>query len=368
MRKTRSFLVGGVPMGGGAPVSVQSMTNTDSRDASATLQQISALAAAGCDLVRLSVYDEACLAALPAIVAGSPVPLVADIHYRADLAVGAMECGIAKVRINPGNIGSEQGVRRVADCAKMHHVPIRIGVNSGSIERDILARDGGVTARGMVDSALSHAKLLESVGFHDIALSLKASSVPLTVAAYELAAKETDYPLHVGVTEAGLPGAGNIKSAIGIGALLLQGIGDTIRVSLTGSPIPEVQAAIDILRAVGLRSGFVNVISCPTCGRTGIDVAAIAARVERELADIRVPLTVAVMGCVVNGPGEAREADIGLAGGGLSASATAGGAGGAYAVGAIFEKGKPPEKVEGDLAGMLISRARALANSKGAHA
>ncbi|MEG1196529.1 MAG: flavodoxin-dependent (E)-4-hydroxy-3-methylbut-2-enyl-diphosphate synthase [Clostridia bacterium] len=302
MRKTRSFLVGGVPMGGGAPVSVQSMTNTDSRNASATLQQISALAAAGCDIVRLSIYDEACLAALPAIVAGSPVPLVADIHYRADLAVGAMECGIAKVRINPGNIGSEQGVHRVADCAKMHHVPIRIGVNSGSIERDILARDGGVTARGMVDSALTHAKLLESVGFHDIALSLKASSVPLTVAAYELAAKETDYPLHVGVTEAGLPGAGNIKSAVGIGALLLQGIGDTIRVSLTGSPIPEVQAAIDILRAVGLRSGFVNVISCPTCGRTGIDVAAIAARVERELADIRVPLTVAVMGCVVNAP------------------------------------------------------------------
>ena len=209
-------------------------------------------------------------------------------------------------------------VRRVADCARMHHVPIRIGVNSGSIEKDILRREGGVTARGMLDSALSHARLLEEAGFHDIVLSLKASSVPLTVAAYELAAKETDYPLHVGVTEAGLPGSGNIKSAIGIGALLLQGIGDTVRVSLTGSPIPEAQAAIDILRACGLRKSYVNVVSCPTCGRTGIDVAAIARRVQEELSDIRVPMTVAVMGCVVNGPGEAREADVGLAGPGRS--------------------------------------------------
>lgn len=190
----------------------------------------------------------------------------------------------------------------MADCAKMHHVPIRIGVNSGSVEKEILAQEGGVTARGMLRSALGHARLLEEAGFNDIVLSLKASSVPLTVEAYRLAAKETDYPLHVGVTEAGLPGAGNIKSAIGIGALLLDGIGDTIRVSLTGSPIPEAAAAIDILRAVGLRTGYVNVVSCPTCGRTGIDVAAIARRVESELADIRVPLTVAVMGCVVNGP------------------------------------------------------------------
>lgn len=315
MRNTRAFHIGGVPIGGGAPVTVQSMTNTDSRDATATLRQVRALADAGCDIIRLSVYDEACLDALPAIIAGSPVPLVADIHYRADLAVGAMERGIAKVRINPGNIGSADGVRRVADCARAHHVPIRVGVNSGSIEKEILAREGGVTARGMVDSALSHARLLEDAGFHDIVLSLKASGVPLTVAAYELAAKETDYPLHVGVTEAGLPGAGNIKSAIGIGALLLKGIGDTVRVSLTGSPIPEAAAAIDILRAVGLRTGYVNVVSCPTCGRTGIDVAAIARRVESELGDIRVPLTVAVMGCVVNGPGEAREADLGLAGG-----------------------------------------------------
>ncbi|MBR6569776.1 MAG: flavodoxin-dependent (E)-4-hydroxy-3-methylbut-2-enyl-diphosphate synthase [Clostridia bacterium] len=365
MRQTRSFMIGSTPIGGGAPVTVQSMTNTDSRDAQATLAQVKALAEAGCDIVRLSVYDEDCLKALPAIIGGSPVPLVADIHYRHDLAIGAMERGIAKVRINPGNIGSVANVRRVADCAKMHHVPIRIGVNSGSIEKDILAREGGVTARGMVDSALAHAKLLEDAGFHDIVLSLKASGVPLTVAAYELAARETDYPLHVGVTEAGLPGAGNIKSAIGIGALLLRGIGDTIRVSLTGSPIPEAGAAIDILRAVGLRNSYVNVVSCPTCGRTGIDVAAIARRVEDELKDIRVPMTVAIMGCVVNGPGEAREADIGLAGGGLSAAGGAqGGAGSGYAVGAIFEKGKAPERIEGDLAGILIARAREMAARK----
>ena len=369
MRNTRSFFIGPLPIGGGAPVTVQSMTNTDTRDAAATLSQVRALAQAGCDIVRLSVYDEQCLEALPAIIEGSPVPLVADIHYRADLAVGAMERGIAKVRINPGNIGSVREVRRVADCAKMHHVPIRIGVNSGSVEKEILAQEGGVTARGMLRSALGHARLLEEAGFHDIVLSLKASSVPLTVEAYRLAAKETDYPLHVGVTEAGLPGAGNIKSAIGIGALLLDGIGDTIRVSLTGSPIPEAAAAIDILRAVGLRTGYVNVVSCPTCGRTGIDVAAIARRVESELADIRVPLTVAVMGCVVNGPGEAREADIGLAGGGLSrAGGSAGGEGSSYAVGAIFEKGKAPEKVEGDLAAILIERARRLAQERAAQA
>lgn len=367
MRNTRSFFIGPLPIGGGAPVTVQSMTNTDTRDAAATLSQVRALAQAGCDIVRLSVYDEQCLEALPAIIEGSPVPLVADIHYRADLAVGAMERGIAKVRINPGNIGSVREVRRVADCAKMHHVPIRIGVNSGSVEKEILAQEGGVTAHGMLRSALGHARLLEEAGFHDIVLSLKASSVPLTVEAYRLAAKETDYPLHVGVTEAGLPGAGNIKSAIGIGALLLDGIGDTIRVSLTGSPIPEAAAAIDILRAVGLRTGYVNVVSCPTCGRTGIDVAAIARRVESELADIRVPLTVAVMGCVVNGPGEAREADIGLAGGGLSrAGGSAGGEGSSYAVGAIFEKGKAPEKVEGDLAAILIERARRLAQERAA--
>ena len=349
---------GNVPLGGGAPVTVQSMTNTDTRDVPATLAQIRALADAGADIVRVSVYDDACLPAIDALVRQSPVPLVADIHYRADLAVGAIERGVAKVRINPGNIGSVANVRRVADCAKLHGVPIRIGVNSGSIEKSILREEGGVTARGMLKSALSHAKLLEDAGFHDIVLSLKATDVPLTVAAYELAARETDYALHVGVTEAGLPGAGNIKSAVGIGSLLLHGVGDTIRVSLTGDPVPEIAAGIEILRACNLRRDYVNVISCPTCGRTSIDVAAIAARVKTELADLRVPLTVAIMGCVVNGPGEAREADIGLAGGGLSKTGNPGGAGADYAVGAIFERGKPPERVEGDLAAILIARAR----------
>ncbi len=366
MTLTRAMKIGPLPIGGGAPITVQSMTNTDTRDAKATLEQVKELARAGCDIVRVSVYDEDCLPAIQKLVKESPVPLVADIHYRADLAVASIERGIAKVRINPGNIGSQQEVRRVADCAKAHGVPIRIGVNSGSIEKEILARDGGVTPRGMVDSALSHARLLEAADFHDIVLSLKASSVPMTVAAYQLAATETDYPLHVGVTEAGLPGSGNIKSAVGIGALLLQGIGDTVRVSLTGSPIPEAQAAIDILQAVGLRRAFVNVVSCPTCGRTGIDVASIAKRVQDELKDIRVPLTVAVMGCVVNGPGEAREADVGLAGGGLAATSrnAAGDAEGAYQVGALFEKGKAPQRVEGDLATILIQRAHEIAKAK----
>ena len=361
MRGTRAFLIGKVPIGGGAPVTVQSMTNTDTRDAAATLAQVRALAEAGAEIVRVSVYDDACLPAFAQVVDASPVPIVADIHFRADLAVGALERGAAKVRINPGNIGSEQKVRLVADCAKAHRAPIRIGVNSGSIEKEILRRDGGVTAQGMLDSALAHARLLEAAGFQDIVLSLKATDVPLTVAAYELAAAQTDYPLHVGVTEAGLPGDGHIKSAVGIGSLLLHGIGDTIRVTLTGDPVPEVAAGIDILKACGLRRDFVNVISCPTCGRTSIDVSAIAARIKRELADVRVPLTVAVMGCVVNGPGEAREADLGLAGGGLAEGGAAGGQGGSYAVGALFERGKSPEKVEGDLAALLIERARRIA-------
>jgi (E)-4-hydroxy-3-methylbut-2-enyl-diphosphate synthase len=364
MRGTRAFLIGGVAIGGGAPVTVQSMTNTDTRDAAATLLQVRALAAAGADIVRVSVYDDACLPAIRDIVDGSPVPIVADIHYRADLAVGALERGVAKVRINPGNIGAAEKVRMVADCARAHGAPIRIGVNSGSIEKDILQEEGGVTAQGMLRSALRHARLLEAVGFQDIVLSLKATDVPLTVKAYELAAAQTDYPLHVGVTEAGLPGDGNIKSAVGIGSLLLHGIGDTIRVSLTGDPVPEVAAAIDILKACGIRRDYVNVISCPTCGRTSVDVAAIATRVKVALADIRVPLTVAVMGCVVNGPGEAREADIGLAGGGLAEGQPAGGAGSTYATGAMFERGKMPEKVEGDLAGMLINRARRIAEEK----
>ena len=350
MYKTRTVAVGPLALGGDNPVWVQSMTNTDTADVPATLAQIRQLAEAGCDIVRVSVYNEACARAVRDLVDASPVPLVADIHFDHRLALLAMENGIHKLRINPGNIGGEKNVQAVADCAKAHHVPIRIGVNSGSIEREILARDGGPTARGMVDSALNHARMLEKAGFGDIVLSMKASDVRLTIEAYELAAASCDYPLHVGVTEAGLPGQGTIKSAIGIGALLARGIGNTIRVSLTGSPIPEGKAAWDILRALNLRTQGVQLVSCPTCGRTAIDVAGIAARVEKELADVKVPLKVAVMGCVVNGPGEAREADVGIAGGRTG--------------GALFVKGQTAMRVDGDLAEALIQAARRIAEAK----
>ncbi len=348
---TRSIQVGAVPIGGGAPVSVQSMTNTPTDDVQATLSQICALAKAGADIVRVSVYDRACADAVRALVEGSPVPLVADIHFDHTLAIAAAEHGIHKLRINPGNIGGHENVRRLADCVKAHKIPIRIGVNSGSVEKEMLRKYGGPTPEAMVESALSHAKLLEDCGFYDIVLSMKASSVASTVAAYRLAAARCAYPLHLGVTEAGLPGQGTIKSAIGIGALLLDGIGDTIRVSLTGDPLPEPKAGIDILRACGLRKNHITFVSCPTCGRTRIDVADIARRVEQEVGDLPLPLTVAVMGCVVNGPGEAREADIGIAGG--------------DGVGALFVKGEPPRKVEGDLAGALIEEIRKLAAKQG---
>lgn len=350
MSSVREVSVGALKMGGKNPVWVQSMTNTDTRNVEATLAQIRALAAAGCDIVRVSVYDEDCAKAVRQLVDGSPVPLVADIHFDHHLAIMAAENGIAKLRINPGNIGGEAHVRMLADCAKAHHIPIRIGVNSGSIEKDILAKYGEPTAEGMVESALQHARMLEKAGFEDIVLSMKASSVKLTIETYQLAAQKCDYPLHVGVTEAGLPGQGTIKSAIGIGALLAQGIGDTIRVSLTGDPVPEAKAAWDILRALELRTHGVQLVSCPTCGRTCINVAGIAERVEKELADVKVPLKVAVMGCVVNGPGEAREADVGIAGG--------------KSGGALFIKGQPAQKVEGDLAEILVKTAREIAASK----
>lgn len=355
MSSTRRVMLGNLPLGGDSPIWVQSMTNTRTEDVEATLAQIRALHKAGCDIVRVSVYNEACARAVRDLVDGSPVPLVADIHFDHHLAILSAENGIAKLRINPGNVGGEQNVRAVADCARAHHIPIRIGVNSGSVEKDILRKYGGVTAQGLVESALNHARMLEKAGFEDIVLSMKPSDVRLTIQTYELAAKTCDYPLHVGVTEAGLPGQGTIKSAIGIGALLAQGIGDTIRVSLSGDPLPEAKAAWDILEALNLRrrSG-VQLVSCPTCGRTRIDVAGIARRVEQELADIDVPMTVAVMGCVVNGPGEAREADVGMAGG--------------DGVGALFVKGSEPMKVEGDLAGALIAKAREIAAKKKAQA
>ena len=347
---TKTVRVGSLPLGGGNPVLVQSMTNTDTRDVESTLAQIRALADAGCDLVRVSVYDNACAEAVRALVDGSPVPLVADIHFDHKLAVRAAENGIAKLRINPGNIGGEANVRVLADCAKAHHIPIRIGVNSGSAEKDLLEKYGGPTPECLVESALGHARLLEKAGFEDIVLSMKSSDVRQTVAAYRLAHERCDYPLHVGVTEAGLPGQGTVKSAIGLGALLLDGIGDTVRASLSGDPLPEAKAAWDILRALELRIRGVQLIACPTCGRTCIPVAKIAEQVERELSDITVPLKVAVMGCVVNGPGEGREADVGIAGGKTG--------------GALFVRGQAPVRVEGDLARILIDKAREIAESK----
>ena len=343
MGAKKQVRAGSVAIGGGAPVSIQSMTNTDTRDVNATLDQIKALAAAGCDLVRVSVYDRACAGAVRALVDQSPVPLVADIHFDHTLAIAAMENGIHKMRINPGNIGSADKVRRVVDCAKMHHVPIRIGVNAGSLEKDILEKEGGVTARGMVESALRHIRILEGEHFDDIVLSLKSSSVPLTVEAYRRMHDVCDYPLHLGVTEAGLPGQGTVKSAIGIGTLLLEGIGDTVRVSLTGDPVNEPHAALDILRALGLRKG-IRFVSCPTCGRTQIDVARVALRLTREFADVDLPVTVAVMGCVVNGPGEARDADIALCGG--------------KDCGALYIKGQFVRKLTGDLAEEFVQAVR----------
>ena len=337
---TRQVKAGNVLIGGGAPISVQSMTNTDTRDFEATSAQIARLAKAGCDIVRVSVYDNACADNVRALVDASSVPLVADIHFDHRLAIRSVENGISKLRINPGNIGGEANVRTLADCLKAHNVPVRIGVNSGSIEKDILAKYGGVTAQGMVESALNHAKMLEKCGFYDIVLSMKASDVRRTIEAYRLASKMCDYPLHVGVTEAGTPGMGNVKSAIGIGALLYDGIGDTIRVSLTGDPEPEAAAGIEILKALELRSG-VNVISCPTCGRTCIDVSGIAQRVQQATAHIKKDLTVAVMGCVVNGPGEAREADIGMAGGKNG--------------GMLFRKGQPGLTVRGNLEEIFLA-------------
>ena len=347
MASRNTVKIGSLSLGGGSPVLVQSMTNTPTADTAATLAQIRALAEAGCDLVRVTVNDEAGAAAVRTLVDGSPVPLVADIHFNHRLAIQAAENGIAKLRLNPGNVGGEAHVREVADCAKAHHIPIRIGVNSGSVEKALLDRYGGPTPEALVESALNHAAMLERAHFSDIVLSMKSSDVRLTIAAYRLAARRCDYPLHVGVTEAGLPGQGTVKSAIGIGALLADGIGDTIRVSLTGDPLPEAQAAWDILQALNLRPRGIQLIACPTCGRTRINLPEIALRVQEELRDIRVPLKVAVMGCVVNGPGEAREADVGIAGG--------------DGCGALFVKGEAPRRVEGDLAAILIAEVRRIA-------
>lgn len=307
--------MGGVLVGGDAPISIQSMTNTPTHDVEATLSQIRALAAAGCDIVRVAVPDMRAAQAVGALKAGSPVPLVADIHFDYRLALEAAEQGIDKIRINPGNIGAPERVEAVAKACKEREIPIRVGVNGGSLEKELLAKYGGPTPEAMVESALGHIKLLERYGFEDICVSLKASSVPATMRAYQLMAQKYDYPLHLGVTEAGTRELGELKAAAGIGGLLALGIGDTLRVSLTADPVEEVFAARRILKAIGLRREGPELISCPTCGRTQVNLIAMARQVEELLKDVDKPITVAVMGCVVNGPGEASHADVGLAGG-----------------------------------------------------
>ena len=312
---TRKISVGGVDIGGGAAVSVQSMCNTKTWDVEATVAQIKAMKAAGCDIVRIAVPDIAAARAISDIKEGVDMPLVADIHFDYRLALEAAARGIDKIRINPGNIGGEENVKAVADACRRRGIPIRIGVNAGSLEQRLLEKYGHPCPEAMVESAAGHAALLEKFGFYDICLSLKASSVPLTIAAYRMAAERFEYPLHLGVTETGTEWNGTIQSAVGIGTLLSEGIGNTVRVSLTADPVREVSTGIAILKAAGVRKGGVRFVSCPTCGRTEIDLISLANKVEGLVRGLDRDITVAVMGCVVNGPGEAREADYGIAGG-----------------------------------------------------
>ena len=328
---TRQILVGGVPIGGGAPVVIQSMLNTKTTDVEGSLAQIRALKTAGCQIARLAVPNQEAAAAFAEICAASPLPLVADIHFDYKLAIAAAEGGASKIRINPGNIGGEDRVQAVVDVCKEKHIPIRIGVNGGSLDKKLLEKYGHPTAEALVESAFQHLELLEKYGFYDTCVSMKSSTVPTLVAAARLFRSKCDYPIHIGVTETGPVRMGLMKSAMGIGALLLDGIGDTIRVSLTDDPVEEIYAAKDILKAAGLRKEGVNIISCPTCGRTQIDLIGLVNKVDEALKDCEKPITVAVMGCVVNGPGEAPEADIGIAGG--------------DGCGMLFEKGQQIEKL-----------------------
>ncbi len=328
---SRRIFAGSVAIGGGSPVTIQSMCNTRTEDAKATVAQIRALEAAGCEIVRVTVPNMDAARALSEIRENITIPLVADIHFDYRLAVEAAARGADKIRINPGNIGGEECVKAVVDACRARGIPIRVGVNGGSLEKDLLEKHGHVTPEALVESALRHVRLLEKFDFTDICLSVKSSDVPLNMAAYRLLHERVDYPLHLGVTEAGTPSMGLIKSAVGIGGLLCEGIGDTVRVSLTADPVEEVYAAKRILQACGLRGGGVNLISCPTCGRTAYDMIPIAEELERRLAGCGKNITVAVMGCVVNGPGEAAAADIGVAGG--------------KGEGLIFRKGKVLYKV-----------------------
>ena len=340
---TRQITVGNVKIGGGAPVVIQSMLNTKTTDVEASLSQIRQLEAAGCQIVRLAVPNMENARGFAQIAQESPLPLVADIHFDYKLAIAAAEGGASKIRINPGNIGGEDRVRAVVDVCKDKNIPIRIGVNGGSLDQKLLEKYGHPTAEALVESAFEHLELLEKHGFYDTCVSMKSSTVPTMTAAARLFRSKCDYPIHIGVTETGPVRQGLIKSALGIGSLLLDGIGDTIRVSLTDDPVEEIYAAKDILKAAGLRREGVNIISCPTCGRTRIDLISLVNQVDAALKDCQKPITVAVMGCIVNGPGEAREADIGIAGG--------------DGWGTIFVKGQQVEKLPYDeLLPALLSR------------
>ena len=335
-RRTRQIRLGSLRIGGESPVRIQSMTNTDTRDAQATVAQIAQLAEAGCEIVRLAVPDDQAASQLSAIKEASSVPLVADIHFDHRLALKAVQAGLDGLRINPGNIGSHQAINRVVDAARDRNLPIRIGVNSGSVEKHLLEKYGAPTPQAMVDSALGHVHILEQRHFDQIKISLKSSSVLDTIDAYRLLAEQVDYPLHIGITEAGTLLRGTVKSSLGLGILLWEGLGDTLRVSLTGDPVDEVLVGWEILRSLGLRQRGPEIISCPTCGRTEIDLIHLAREVEKHLRSMTEVFTVAVMGCVVNGPGEAREADIGIAGGKDCAL--------------IFRKGQVLRKIRGNAA------------------
>lgn len=331
-KMTRQVKVGNVLVGGDAPVSLQSMTNTDTRDAAKTLEQINELAAAGCEIIRCAVPDMEAAEAIKEITSKSMIPVVADIHFDYRLALKCIENGISAIRINPGNIGDEERIKAVVEAAKSKNIPIRIGVNSGSLESEILKKYGSPVPEALVESAMNHVKILEKYDFHDIVISIKSSDVMKMIRSYELMSEMTDYPLHLGVTEAGTAFRGTIKSSIGIGSLLAQGIGDTIRVSLTDNPIEEIKVGHEILKTFGYKKDGIKFISCPTCGRTQINLINIANEVEKRLEGCKKNITVAIMGCVVNGPGEAREADIGIAGG--------------NGVGLIFKKGEILRKVK----------------------
>ena len=344
---TREVKVKDITIGGTSEVVIQSMTNTDTRDVEKTLDQINKLVSEGCQMVRCAVPDMEACEALKEITRKSPVPIVADIHFDYRLALKAIDNGVAKLRINPGNIGSIDRVKEVVEKAKTNGIPIRIGVNSGSLEKDILERDGRPTAKGLVESALRHVKILEDLNFYDMVISIKSSDVPMMIEAYRLMSEKCNYPLHLGVTESGTKFKGTIKSSIGIGTLLAEGIGNTIRVSLTSDPVEEISVAKEILKALGYRKEGIEFVSCPTCGRTEINLINIAEEVENRLKGLNKNIKVAVMGCVVNGPGEAREADIGIAGG--------------KGVGIIFKKGEIIKKVkEEDLVEELIKEIESL--------